>query len=115
MPYVVLSILWFAFLLYCLLDIALSDDASVRGLPKLTWVIVLVFLPLVGGIAWLVAGRPARAGAAPGSTRATSPRPGGNGRVGGGRPAPGRAPLGPDDDPAFLRRLEEQLRDDDEA
>ncbi|MBO9553190.1 PLD nuclease N-terminal domain-containing protein [Cellulomonas sp.] len=45
-------------LVYCLIDCAQTDSASVRNLPKITWVFLIVILPVVGGIAWLVAGRP---------------------------------------------------------
>ncbi|MEZ0449492.1 PLD nuclease N-terminal domain-containing protein [Cellulomonas sp. ICMP 17802] len=43
-------------LVYCLIDCIQTDVP--RNLPKITWVFVIIILPLVGGIAWLVAGRP---------------------------------------------------------
>lgn len=115
-----LSMLLFAFLLYCVLDVVLSDPSTVRNLPKLAWLVLIVLLPLIGGIAWLVAGRPETAGAAPGS-RVAGGRAPGHRPPPGRRPAPGArpqtggprrppAPRGPDDDPEFLRRLDEQLR-----
>jgi len=48
-------------LVYCLIDCLQTDSALVRNLPKLGWVLLIVIIPLVGGIAWLVAGRPERA------------------------------------------------------
>ena len=47
-------------LIYCLIDCVQSDPAEVRNLPKIGWVVLIVVIPLVGGIAWLVAGRPLR-------------------------------------------------------
>ena len=44
-----------ALLVYCLIDCIQTDVP--RNLSKTTWVFVIIILPLVGGIAWLVAGR----------------------------------------------------------
>ena len=77
--------------IYAVVDAIQSDDSQVRNLPKLLWILLILLFPLVGSIAWFVAGRPPRA------------RPGrGPGRAGPGRRPP---PRGPDDDPDFLRRL----------
>lgn len=110
--YGLLSMAYFVFFLYCLLDVVLSEPSLVRNLPKLTWVFIVVIVPLAGGIAWLVAGRPEHATAAPGSTRSR----GSSGRRNAstrGNPVRRREPppMGPEDDPEFLRRLDEQLRD----
>ena len=43
-------------LVYCLIDCIQTDVP--RNLSKTTWVFVIILVPLVGGIAWLVAGRP---------------------------------------------------------
>lgn len=96
----------FVFLVYCLLDVALSEPSLVRNLPKLVWVLLVVLLPLAGGIAWLVAGRPEHATAAPGSTRSRARR-----RHPSNGPPRKAPPKGPDDDPDFLRRLDQRLRD----
>lgn len=114
--YGVLSVAYFVFFLYCLLDVVLSEPGLVRNLPKLVWVLIVLIVPLAGGIAWLVAGRPENATAAPGSTRS---RDHGRGRgKRGGRRGREPPPMGPDDDPDFLRRLDDELRDrgtDDET
>ena len=47
-----------ALLVYCLIDCIQTDVP--RNLSKTTWVFVIILLPVVGGIAWLVAGRPER-------------------------------------------------------
>ena len=76
-----------AFTVYCVTDVVRTDGDKVRRLPKAGWVLLaLVFTPL-GGIAWLLAGRP----------KGLSGRDGG-----GGGP---RGPKGPDDDPDFLRGI----------
>ncbi|MCW2724644.1 MAG: hypothetical protein JWN35_1565, partial [Frankiales bacterium] len=52
-------------LVYGVLNIVTTPAEQVRNLPKPVWLVLVVLLPLVGGIAWLVAGRPR-----PGGTRA---------------------------------------------
>ncbi|WP_380175006.1 PLDc N-terminal domain-containing protein [Kineococcus sp. DHX-1] len=47
-------------LVFCLVDCVQTPADRVRNLPKLVWVLLIVVLPVVGGIAWLVAGRPQR-------------------------------------------------------
>lgn len=47
-----------ALLVYCLIDCIQTDVP--RNLSKTTWVFVIILLPIAGGVAWLVAGRPER-------------------------------------------------------
>jgi hypothetical protein len=89
--------------IYAMVDLVQTKDEDVQGLPKLVWVLVILFGWVVGPIAWLIAGRRGRG--LPG----LPPRPAGpdNG--------PGR-PTAPDDDPDFLRGLNRPRppkRDDD--
>ncbi|GAA3727208.1 hypothetical protein GCM10022225_05620 [Plantactinospora mayteni] len=77
-----------------------AEDDEIRALPRFAWVLIILFFPLVGSIAWFVAGRPA-----------SPERPVAGGRPAGGRPAGGRdrrPPLAPDDDPEFLRSLDDE-------
>jgi len=90
---VLVPLIELALLVYCLIDCIQTDSAQVRNLPKMMWVVLIIFLPLIGSIAWLVAGRPGRASGQPASRWGPPPGP---------RPS---APRGPDDDPDFLRRL----------
>jgi hypothetical protein len=80
----------FAFMaldIYAVVDAIQTDDPSVKHLPKIVWILlILVFTP-IGAIAWLVAGRD-------------------RGQQNGRRPPYRQAPpRGPDDDPDFLRSL----------
>ncbi|WP_030526689.1 PLD nuclease N-terminal domain-containing protein [Phycicoccus jejuensis] len=87
---VVLSL---ALTIWTLVDCIQTDDGSVRNLPKIAWMLLILLFPVVGPVAWLVAGRPA------------GPLLGG-GRPGRGTPGPTRRPArGPDDDPDFLKGL----------
>jgi hypothetical protein len=83
-------------LIFCLIEAIQTPSDEVRNLSKGLWIVLIIFVPLVGGIAWLVAGRP--------NVRR---QPGW--RANGGFPEYERprrpAPVAPDDDPAFLAQL----------
>jgi hypothetical protein len=101
-----------ALALFAVIDCLSRDDDEVRGLPKVLWVLVILLFPLLGSLAWFFAGRPRGAGL-PGAgfgSAGESPfrLPGGLGR-------PTARPVAPDDDPEFLRRLDEQRRRDEES
>jgi hypothetical protein len=98
--FLLLDLATLALLVYCLIDCIQTDSSLVRNLPKPFWLVLIVVVPLVGGIAWLVAGRPENAAAR--TRRPSGPVARGGARPAGERPA---APLGPDDDPDFLRQM----------
>ena len=89
----VLLALW----LYCIFDVIASDETLIRNLPKVMWLVIVIFLPDIGSLAWLALGRPLYAGWRPGDTARRSP--------------PRRA-LGPEDRVDFPVRedREQQLR-----
>lgn len=102
-PPLLVFVLW----LFCVIDVACAREDRVRNLGKTVWLLLVLFFPLVGSLAWLVAGRPEAArpltreqGAAPGFPEYER-----RGRF---------APSNPDADEAFLRqvraRAEEQRR-----
>lgn len=47
-------VLW----IYCVIDVITRRPEDVRHLPKVAWMVLVLLFPLVGSIAWLVAGRP---------------------------------------------------------
>ncbi|MFC4058682.1 PLDc N-terminal domain-containing protein [Planomonospora corallina] len=98
---VLLGLAVLAFWLYCLFDVITTPDEEVRYLPKILWVLVVVLLAMIGGLFWLLLGRPL----GPRAPRLVLPP-----EVPGPRP---QAPRGPDDDPDFLRDLDRRLRDED--
>ena len=90
---------------YCVLNIITTPDSEVRNLPKLVWLVLALLFPIVGGIAWLVAGRPQR-------PARSLPYKGNAGRVPPEYDRPGRAMASsPDDDEAFLRSLRERAEE----
>lgn len=87
-------------LVYCLVDCIQTDPADVRTLPKPVWALLIIVLPLFGGVGWLLAGKPERGSVAAGRVPWPSTKTSGYPEY--ERPAP---PKGPDDDPDFLRSL----------
>lgn len=87
-------------LVYCVLNVITTPEDQVRNLPKLLWLVLVIALPLIGGVAWLVAGRPQyRRAPVPGTRFPEYDRP-------------GRAVAkNPDDDEAFLRGLRERAEE----
>lgn len=79
-----------ALTVYALADCAQSEARHVRTLPRGAWLVVILVLPVLGPLLWIALGRPLAGG----------------GPERGARPGP----LAPDDDPDFLRRLDEQVR-----
>jgi hypothetical protein len=80
-----------------------ADEGEIRALPRIAWVFVILLFPLVGGVAWFVAGRP------------QPHRAGAGWRAGNGFPEAQRPrPTAPDDDPEFLRSINRQRSDDTE-
>ena len=60
----VLLALW----LYCIFDVIASEEALIRNLPKTIWLLIVIFIPDIGSVAWLALGRPVYAGWRPGDT-----------------------------------------------
>ena len=71
------------FTIYAVADCAFFDRSRVRGLARGWWIVVILVVPIIGGVLWFIIGR------------------GRANRVG---PSRGGA-VAPDDDPDFLRHL----------
>ena len=102
-----LAFLIFAFWIYCLFDVITAESTLVRNLPKLIWLILVIMLADIGGLAWLILGRPLNTGFVPGqpeyhpSSRPIDRTP--------------RRAIGPEDSPEFEDRIrrarERELRE----
>ena len=64
----IVPIVMLALWVYCILDVIATDDALVRNLSKGMWLLIVIFLPDIGSLAWLLLGRPLYAGWRPGDT-----------------------------------------------
>ncbi|MGG5259139.1 PLD nuclease N-terminal domain-containing protein [Phycicoccus avicenniae] len=98
LPYV----LSLALTVYCLIDCLQSDESSIRNLPKIAWVLLVLLFPIVGPVAWLVAGRPERGARSRTQQERWDDHRRSRDQRGSG---PSRPPRGPDDDPDFLKGL----------
>jgi hypothetical protein len=86
-----------------LIDCLSTDEHAVRNLPKVVWVLLILMFSPIGAIVWFVAGRPERQRAA------------GHWRPGAGFPEAERPRrVAPDDDPAFLRSIAKEAKEDRE-
>jgi hypothetical protein len=54
--------------IFCVFDVIAADETLVRHLPKMFWLMIVLFIPDIGAIAWLLLGRPEGAAWTPGST-----------------------------------------------
>lgn len=92
MPRVILTVASIALTIFALADCIQAPVERVRGVPRWAWIILVVLLPWVGPITWILV---SRYGGTPEEKRAAQRR---------------SRPLAPDEDPEFLRRLDEDLR-----
>ncbi len=77
-----------ALYIYFIIDVLRTPPSQTRSLPRLVWLLVVVLLPILGGLAWLAFGRPWPAA--------------------GSRWRRSKGPVAPDDDPGFLKELGDQ-------
>jgi hypothetical protein len=124
------------FWLYCLTDAILTPAAECRGVSKPTWIVIISLTFIGGAIAWLIVRQPVFGSSAPitatprwdpdrpghpgegyfrarrwtDADDAVARHPAGRARVADtARTVPG-TPIGPDDDPEFLRALDRAIR-----
>ena len=90
---------------FCVIDAISSRDDEVRHLSRVWWILLILFFPFVGSIAWLAAGRPVRAPRRSGPyERSASAFP--------EYDRPGRfAAADPQADEAFLRKVRERAEE----
>ncbi|MFZ0531535.1 MAG: PLD nuclease N-terminal domain-containing protein [Propionicimonas sp.] len=80
---------------FCLFDCMRAETSRIRNLPRWAWVLGMLVIPILGCLAWLIAGRPTGSAEEPppptGPTTYQQP--------------PRQRTIAPDDDPEFLRSL----------
>jgi Phospholipase_D-nuclease N-terminal len=87
---VVVPIVVLVVFVYGLIDLIRTDPRQTKGISKPAWIVVQIVLPVIGAVLWFLIGRPRSVAAA--------------------TPAAYRHPTAPDDDPDFLRNLEQRRR-----
>lgn len=80
LPFIIIGLV----MIYAVIEVAQADGDRVRFMPKWMWAVAVICLPLVGALAWFLAGRPLPADPT-------------------GQPV--KPPRAPDDDTDFLRSL----------
>ncbi len=94
MPRVIATLLLIGASLYSFFDVLGTDKSLFRRVAKSAW-LVIVLVPAVGPVLWFSVGRSQRAAARGGREGVIT------------LPSSRRRPMAPDDDPAFLRKLDE--------
>jgi hypothetical protein len=85
-----IAVAWLLFTVFVTVFAASANKNEVRNLPKWLWILICLAVPIIGGLLYLVLGRPiGRPKGRSGKTRIVAP----------------------DDDPAFLRDLSSRLDD----
>jgi hypothetical protein len=80
------------FTIYAVADCAFFDRSRIRGLGRGWWIVIILFVPIIGGLLWFIIGRGRR------------------NRIGASR---GGRTVAPDDDAEFLRQLREDAAQDE--
>jgi hypothetical protein len=94
---VLLILLATAATVWALVECIQADEDRIRRLPKIGWILVILFAFFLGALAWFIYGRPR-------SEQPSRPGWGVTRRTGGRGGSDSRRPA-PDDDPEFLQRL----------
>jgi membrane-associated phospholipid phosphatase len=102
--------------LFCLFEVLSTYEGDTRHLPKFVWFLIVLLGFDLGAIAWLLFGRPR--GFVTADVTAWPPEflisSDGERQSASDPDPPGSSPpMGPDDDPEFLRRLDRRLRGED--
>lgn len=104
---VLLGFLGIGLLIYAVIDCSRTPEAEVpSSLPRSGWLVLIILLPFLGPLFWLLTSR-TEGGAASTGSNSSAAHQGHPPRNGPTRNGPTRngPPLGPDDDPDFLRGL----------
>ncbi|QXC40720.1 PLDc N-terminal domain-containing protein [Rhodococcus qingshengii] len=57
MPYALFGLITMLLWIFCIVDVITRDDAYIQYLPKVVWILIIIFLPTLGSVLWLVVGR----------------------------------------------------------
>ncbi|TDQ45614.1 PLDc N-terminal domain-containing protein [Actinorugispora endophytica] len=98
-------VLW----VYAFFDALTCPSEEVRNLPKVLWMIIIIVFVVVGPLLWLFLGRPRAPATAATSAPVAAASADHLDPSDFQHPSGRQRPLGPDDDPEFLRRLDKRI------
>ena len=55
---VIAAIITLALMIFSIIDCSRTAENNIRSLPKWAWLVIIIFVPAIGSIAWIIAGRP---------------------------------------------------------
>ncbi len=97
-----LVLLAIGLLVYAVIDCGRTPEQEVPGgIPRSAWLVLVIIVPILGPLLWIFASRSDQNSPGRGDRAPRGPRPGGGGTSG----RRSSRPLGPDDDPDFLRGI----------
>lgn len=67
-PVGIVGLALLALWIFCIFDVIGTDESRCRNLPKGLWLLLVIFIPNIGGIAWLIMGRPENTSYQPGAS-----------------------------------------------
>jgi len=73
MASIVIAFLGLVLCVAALVDIVPRSDGDIQHLPKIVWVLLVIFFPVVGGILWFAVGRTYSSGRGNGGGRYAEP------------------------------------------
>jgi len=56
-PYALFGLITMLLWIFCIVDAITRDDAYIQYLPKVVWILIIIFIPTLGSVLWLVIGR----------------------------------------------------------
>ncbi|MFZ9762672.1 MAG: PLDc N-terminal domain-containing protein, partial [Candidatus Nanopelagicaceae bacterium] len=55
---VIAAIITLALMIFSIIDCSRTAENNIRSLPKWAWLVIIIFVPAIGSLAWIIAGRP---------------------------------------------------------
>lgn len=57
MPYALFGLITMVLWILCIVDAITRDDAYIQYLPKVVWILIIIFILTLGSVLWLIVGR----------------------------------------------------------
>ena len=57
MRYALFGLITMMLWIFCIVDAITRDDAYIQYLPKVVWILIIIFIPTLSSVLWLIFGR----------------------------------------------------------